>query len=353
MREPPVDESPADLSGAADAGRLLSPDNVAPASHAPDFDGTWKLALQTWLPECMAWFWPDIHANIDWTVAPIFLDKELRRLHRIIKKGSQRVDLLVRLQLKRGGKALLLLHLEVQAGRITVVFAKRMFRYRIHLYERYPDHTILSCAILLDRDTGPDTETFQSGDFGDELIFRFPVVNLARWRHDMAKLAELARTNPFAVVVMAQLECRATRPDETRLASKLRLAHALERWGYDADARRALFLVMDSLLTLPEPLEDRFYDALEQTTGDPVMMQQLNSLQRVRLRREKAASLEEGKLEGRLEGAAGLLQTQLEQKFGALPDWAALRLAEADTDTLWRWGLNVLNAGRLEDVFGG
>ena len=136
MREPSADESSADLSGAADAGSLSSSGKVAPAFPTPDFDGIWKFALQTWLPECMAWFWPDIHAKIDWTAAPIFLDKELRRLHRIIKKGSQQADLLVQLKLKGGGKALLLLHVEVQAGRITVVFTRRMFRYRIHLYER-------------------------------------------------------------------------------------------------------------------------------------------------------------------------------------------------------------------------
>lgn len=309
-------------------------------------------------------FWPDIHERIDWTVPPIFLDKELKQLHRIIKKGAQRVDVLVRLQLKRGGKALLVLHLEVQAGRITVVFTRRMFRYRIHLYEKYPDHTILSCAILLDRESGPDTATFQSGGLGDELLFRFPVVNLARWRHDMAKLEALAATNPFAVVVMVQLAYRAAGSDNARLASKLSLARALEKWGYDAKARWALFLVIDSLLVLPEPLEERFNDTLEQT-GDPIMMQQLNSLQRVRLRREKAASLEEGErkgeikgelkgeIKGRAKGAAMLLQTLLEQKFGALPDWAVIRLAQADADTVRQWGLNVLDARRIEDVLGG
>lgn len=70
---------------------------------------------------------------------------------------------------------------------------------------------------MLDREAGPDTETFRSAGLGDELIFRFPVMNLAQWRRHRAKLEALAPTNPFAVVVMAQLVSRATRPDGTRL----------------------------------------------------------------------------------------------------------------------------------------
>lgn len=83
------------------------------------------------------------------------------------------------------------------------------------------------------------------------------------------------------------------------------------------------------------------------------MMQQLNSLQRVRLRREKAASLEAGMVKGMAKGVATLLQILLKQKFGAVPDWAAVRIAQADADTVQQWGLNVLNAERIEDVFGG
>ncbi len=308
----------------------------------PDLDGVWKQALQTWLPDCLALFWPKIHQRIDWSVAPIFLDQELRRLDRILKQGTKRVDVLVQLRLKTGGEALLLIHLEVQAGRIDAAFAERMFRYRIRLYEKYPHHTILSCAILLDREHGSTTETFRSAGLGDELIFRFPVVNLARWRRRQPILEKRAATNPFAVIVIAQLRYRATRPDAARMGSKLQLARSLAEWGYDGDTRRALLDLIDSLLVLPEPLEEVFTEILEQT-GEATVMQQLNSVQRVMLRREKAKS--------ELQGASLLLQALLRQKFGELPEWVATQMAEADTGTLQHWALQVLDASRLEDVF--
>src|SRR5690554_4382439 len=67
---------------------------------------------------------------------------------------------------------------------------------------------------------------------GDTLTFEFPVANLSSWHARVAELEVLAPTNPFAVLVLAQLECRATEPDATRLASKLKLARALEKWNH-------------------------------------------------------------------------------------------------------------------------
>src|SRR5690606_10413666 len=168
----------------------------------------------------LAVFWSACHRPIDWRVAVDFLDKELRQIERFLKQGEKRVDLLAQVALKSGQKVLLLLHLEVQAGHIGPHFPERMFRYRIRLYERHPKHALLSCAILLDSAQEQDHDVFHSGGFGDELTFRFPVVNLAAWRSRMAELETLALGNPFAVVVLAQLMYRTTAADGARLASK-------------------------------------------------------------------------------------------------------------------------------------
>ncbi|MFA7681074.1 MAG: hypothetical protein WCY07_13110, partial [Pigmentiphaga sp.] len=115
---------------------------------------------------------------------------------------------------------------------------------------------------------------------------------------------------------------------------------------YDEDTRLVVFQLMDGLLTLPEPLDEDFFDHLD-AHEDTDMMQQLNSLQRVRLRREKAASEEKG----RMEGKSGLLQSLLQHKFGPLPDWALAYLHNADADTLQTWALRALDADRLESIF--
>ena len=61
--------------------------------------------------------------------------------------------------------------------------------------------------------------------------------------------------------------------------------------------------------------------------------------------------LQEGRQEGRQEGEAILLMHLLERRFGALPGWAADRITTADPVALEKWGLRVLDAGTLDEVF--
>ncbi len=342
------------------------------ATQAPHFDGIWKEAVQRWLPECMQLFWPSLHAQIDWSTPPRFDIQELQALHRIYRRGRRSTDLIAVLQLRDGTPALLLMHLEIQAGRAGNVFCQRMFHYRILLHGKYPKRPILSCALLLDRVRGPDMMSYTLGGHGDRLTFEFPVAYLARWRDRVAELELLAAGNPFAVIMLAQLHYRATPPDATRLAHKLALVRALKQWGYGAQARATLFWLIDSLLLLPEPLDAQLWQTLDESE-DPDMLQRLSSLDRYLLKKEKDAGLEEGlergleqglergrmegRLEGRLEGqqavAANVLQGLLEHRFGAIPEWAAARIAQADADTLQGWALKVLDAPRIENVLGG
>ena len=59
-----------------------------------------------------------------------------------------------------------------------------------------------------------------------------------------------------------------------------------------------------------------------------------------------------GRQEGKALGAARILTSQLVRRFGDLPAWAHSRLKDADADTLEQWSLRVLDAARLEEVFG-
>ena len=60
---------------------------------------------------------------------------------------------------------------------------------------------------------------------------------------------------------------------------------------------------------------------------------------------------DEGWKEGKHEGGALFFTGLLKKRFGSLPDWVDQKLKEADSKTLETWGLNLLSANRLEDVF--
>ncbi len=55
---------------------------------------------------------------------------------------------------------------------------------------------------------------------------------------------------------------------------------------------------------------------------------------------------------GEQRGEAALLLRQLERRFGVLPGWARDRVLAADTVVIEEWGLRVLDAASLDDVFG-
>jgi len=60
---------------------------------------------------------------------------------------------------------------------------------------------------------------------------------------------------------------------------------------------------------------------------------------------------EEGRQEGQIEGERALIRRQLARRFGVLPAWAEQHIAAADTTTLEQWGLRLLDAASLEEVF--
>ena len=49
--------------------------SLASESVTNDYDSPWKEILETYFEECMAFFFPDVHRDIDWSRDHEFLDK--------------------------------------------------------------------------------------------------------------------------------------------------------------------------------------------------------------------------------------------------------------------------------------
>jgi hypothetical protein len=65
----------------------------------------------------------------------------------------------------------------------------------------------------------------------------------------------------------------------------------------------------------------------------------------------RQAGIQAGIREGRHEGEVALLLRLLERRFGAVPGWVADRVRAAETAQLEEWGVRILDAGSLDDVF--
>jgi hypothetical protein len=220
-----------------------------------DSDSPWKEALDRYFEQCMAFFFPDIHADIDWTRGYEMLDKELQPIVRLAKHGRRYVDKLVKVYLKDGEERWILIHIEVQGWR-EAEFPERISIYHHRIFDRY-GHEVISLAILADDDPDWLPRRYEYARWGFRSLIEFPVVKLLDYAPQYQELE--ADPNPFAVVVMAQLKALETRgAPEQRYAWKLRLVKGLYERGMGPEDVRQLFRFIDWVMELPEPLEEIF-----------------------------------------------------------------------------------------------
>jgi hypothetical protein len=115
-----------------------------------DYDSPWKEALDLYFEPFLLFFFPQAHADIDWTRPYETLDKELQKIVPAAEQGRRIVDKLVKVWLKTGEERWLLIHVEVQTWQETG-FARRMHVYNYRIFDHYNRETI-SLAVLADDD---------------------------------------------------------------------------------------------------------------------------------------------------------------------------------------------------------
>src|SRR5438128_7781479 len=124
-----------------------------------DVDSPWKDALQIYLQAFLAFFFPDIHDDIDWARGYEALDKEFQQIIREAETGKLLADKLFKVWLRDGGEQWLLIHVEVQ-GEYALDFPKRIFDYNAAIWKLY-NRAVVSLAVLCD-----DRPEWRPTDFG-------------------------------------------------------------------------------------------------------------------------------------------------------------------------------------------
>nr|VFJ47937.1 MAG: Putative transposase, YhgA-like [Candidatus Kentron sp. FM]VFJ62057.1 MAG: Putative transposase, YhgA-like [Candidatus Kentron sp. FM]VFK07319.1 MAG: Putative transposase, YhgA-like [Candidatus Kentron sp. FM]VFK07903.1 MAG: Putative transposase, YhgA-like [Candidatus Kentron sp. FM] len=314
------------------------------------YDSPWKEVLEHAFPEFMAFYFPEVHAQIDWARGHGFKDTELRQVVRDAKLGKRLADALVQITLKSGEQRWVYIHIEVQGQRDSE-FARRMFIYNYRLFDRYA-HPVASLAVLADEDEGWRPSRYGFEVFGCHHTLEFPVVKLTDY--DRPDLLETS-SNPFALVTAAHLRTRQTKSDpEARYRAKLALVRLLYRQGWRRQRILDLFGVIDWMMRLPDVLEQRLWLDIEAIEGD-IKMPYVTSVERLAIQRGMQQGLEKGRLEGRLEGktekAATILERLLVKRFGPLNDEIRNRLEVATIEQLDRWIDHIPDAPTIKAVF--
>lgn len=282
-----------------------------------DYDTPWKNAPNRYFPEFIAFYFPLVHAGIDWRQRHEFLDQELAQVTRDAQLGRRLVDKLVRVVGHAGAPQWVLVHVDVQGGRDSG-FAERIFTYNYRLYDRYR-RPVASLAVLADAGARWKPDWFGCQLFGCDVRIRFPVVKLNNCRDRLAAL--LDDPNPFALVTAAH-----------------RLTKLLYQRDWDRQRVIDLFNIIDWMMRLPAALEAKLWQDIEQLERERAMPY-VTSVERIGLER------------GRQEGQAMMLARLLTKRFGALPADIEYRLAGASAAQLLAWGEAVFDAATLDQVF--
>lgn len=325
------------------------------AAAKPDYDSPWKEALEQYFPAFIQLLAPALYKLIEWSHPPVFLDKELQAVNHASSDGKRYADKLVQVRGKDTLFFWIVVHVEIQGGRITTrslkQFSERMYQYNYRILDHYGQTLVqpkqlpktvglISLGVLTAGKSAATDLVYQRDVLGlCHTQFRFPVVYLANWLDRWSELQQLAASNPFAVLVMAQLQAQRTGKDERqKLVSKTQIMRLLYAYHYSDKDIKQLFRLVDWMLITPPELEAEFKQTMI-TIELEQNMTYMNTIERVSRR------------EGKQEGEAEMLERLLAQKFGQLPARIEERLKNATSVQLESWSLNILDAKALDDVF--
>ena len=303
------------------------------------YDSPWKEVIERYFPEFMAFYFPDAHAEIDWSKEHVFLDQELRAVVQDAELGKRFVDRLVRVNVLNGGESWIYIHIEVQ-GTKQAEFAERMFVYNYRLFDRYK-RPVASLAVLADEHKEWKPASYGFAVLGCRHTLEFPVAKLTDYAEKVDELLE--SDNAFGLITVAHILTQQTRKQhQERYEAKLRLVRLLYQRQWDKQRVIDLFSVLDWLMQLPEWLNSQVWQELE-TIEESKKVQYITSVERI--------GIAKGLAKGRVEGESLFLRRLLERRFGVLPQWASDQLTSASEKQLEAWGEALLTAPTLEAVF--
>ena len=207
-------------------------------------DSPWKEMLEGHLGEALAFFFPEIHAELDWGRDYEVLRQELLP---VAPPGQQRIaDLVVKAFSTQGDDRFL--HGEVQGDE------EKDFEHRVQVYNRRAADKaglpVGSFVLLTDDNPAWRPDHFEAILYGKRQCLEFHSAKVIDWAGREEELK--AHPNPVGLFVLAHLASMRTRKDdEARAEAKLGVILLLQQ-RFDIEVeRRGWYRYLDWLLALP------------------------------------------------------------------------------------------------------
>jgi hypothetical protein len=307
-----------------------------------DLDSPWKEFLADYFQEFIAFLFPTAHAGIDWDRGVEFLDGELQQIAVESETGRKSTDKLAKVFTIEGNETWCLIHTEIQ-GYFEPDFSERMFVMNYRLFDKYRVD-VVSFAVFTDARKSFSPDHYRRELWGCEVDFRYPVAKIVDWKDRWSELR--LSTNPFALVLMAQIRATESKDGQQRKAWKLELIQLMYERGFARSDVLALFRVIDWMLRLPTELELEFRTEVQRIEKIK-KMPYITSIERLGFQ----DGFHDGFHDGEKKGGAKVLARLLQIKFGTLGPEVESRLEQAVEDQLLGWTERVLTAKTLSEIF--
>lgn len=279
-------------------------------------DQAWKEIIEKLFPDFLAFFFPQIYSDIDFSRGVEFLDKELQKILKGSELGKKIVDKLVKVYLNDGSEKWLLIHIEVQ-GYQEENFSERIYIYNYRIFDRYRKE-VISLALLTDTNKNYRPTVFEVSRWGFKLSFQFPIIKLLDYQEKWKELEQ--NPNPFSIVVMSFLKTIETKGNEQqRYSWKKHFLLELYERGLTRDIIFILYQFIDLIMNLSDELEQELIEEIE-TIEEAKKMSIITSAERIGIEKGKKEGmekgLEKGMMKGKIEGLHESIYDIFEVKFG-------------------------------------
>lgn len=313
-----------------------------------DYDNPWKTAIDGYLPEFMAFYFPQIHADIDWSKGYESLDNELPSLVRDAELGNRYADKLVKVITLDGQEDIVYIHIEVQ-GQQDAQFNQRMYTYNYRIYDKFGQFPV-SLAVLADENEDWKPTHFSQQKWGCGMEFTFPVVKLTDYEPQLETLH--SSDNAFSILTAAHILTKKTKHQaRQRYETKLKLIRLLYQKGWDKQELINFLAVIDWLMHLPEAFAVQLRHEVHQLEEED-KMRYVTSFERLAMAEGRQEGMQQGIQQGIQQGKSWTLRQVLALRFPNA-DLTRYQIAidQAAEDQLVNYIIKASTVSTLDEVF--
>lgn len=215
------------------------------------YDETWKDIVVELINDFLAMFLPDLNAQVNSNIPPVFLEQEL---HAAIKDKTIKIaDKLVRVKLKNGEDKWVFIHIEFETSP-DVLIGERMFQYYHRIYEKY-GKDITALVIYTGSIVPKKYDRYNHKVFGTSIDYTFNTYQVKKQNEK----ALLENNNPFAIIVLANLYTLQSKDDDAkRLILKEKIYEVAKSRGYSRSKTEKLLIFVFELIKLEPDFEKKF-----------------------------------------------------------------------------------------------